>query len=123
MRSLAEALKADTFLTADLFHPLFDKMWNEEKFPEEWKDGHLLKIFLKKGRKPQQMWKLQTNQAGLRKTRSTTDCIVTLRINLEQSQGWNSDLIVNFIDCDKFLPPATRYTGKFQDIMGSYRSH
>ena len=38
------------------------------------------------------------NRAGFRKNKSTLDRIATLRIILEHSHEWNSDLIVNFID-------------------------
>ena len=39
-----EALKADVNTTVDLLHPLFEKIWKEEKFPDEWKEGHLIKL-------------------------------------------------------------------------------
>ena len=45
--------------------------------------------------------KLRDEQAGFRKNRSTLEQIATLRIILEQSQEWNSDIIVNFIDYEK----------------------
>ena len=43
-----EALKADATLTADLLYPLFTQIWNEDSFPEDWKEGHLVKL-AKKG--------------------------------------------------------------------------
>ena len=44
---------------------------------------------------------LRENQAGLRKGRSCTDQIATLRIIVEQSLEWNSALFANFIDFEK----------------------
>ena len=45
--------------------------------------------------------KLRPNQAGFRPNRSTIDQITTLRIIIEQSKEWNSELFVNFIDYKK----------------------
>ena len=45
--------------------------------------------------------KLRPNQAGFRPNRSTIDRITTLRIIIEQSKEWNSELFVNFIDYKK----------------------
>ena len=39
-----EALKTDVGQTVDILHPLFEKIWTEEKFPEDWKEGHLIKL-------------------------------------------------------------------------------
>lgn len=41
----AEASKADTETTAEMLHPLFKKIWEEEQVPKrEWKEGYLIKI-------------------------------------------------------------------------------
>ncbi|VDP58316.1 unnamed protein product [Schistosoma mattheei] len=40
----AEALKADVAATARILHILFNKIWDEEQVPTEWKEGHLIKI-------------------------------------------------------------------------------
>ena len=39
-----EALKADPHATADALQPLFAKIWTENKFPSDWKEGHVVKI-------------------------------------------------------------------------------
>ena len=39
-----KALKTDVGATVDILHPLFEQIWNEEKFPKEWKEGHLIKL-------------------------------------------------------------------------------
>jgi hypothetical protein len=103
----AEALKADVETTVNILHPLFQHIWEEEHIPEEWKEGHLIKL-PKKGDLSDcgnyrgimllsTIWKvfnrvilnrmkgqvdkeLRDQQAGFRKERSCTDQIATLRI-------------------------------------------
>lgn len=132
-----EALKADPSTTADILHPLFTKIWNEKEFPKDWKEGHLVKI-PKKGdltkcenyrgitllSVPGKVFnrvlldrmkeavdaRLRDEQAGFRKNRSTLDQIATLRIILEQSLEWQSDLIVNFIDYEKAFDSVDQAT-------------
>ena len=53
---------------------------------------------------------LRENQAGFRKGRSCTDHIATLRIILEQSEEWNSPLIMNFVDYEKAFDSVDRNT-------------
>ncbi|VDO86069.1 unnamed protein product [Schistosoma mattheei] len=53
---------------------------------------------------------LQDQQAGFRKDRSCTDQIVTLRIIVEQSIGWNSSLYIKFIDYEKAFDSMDRTT-------------
>ena len=52
--------------------------------------------------------KLRPNQAGFRSNRSTIDQITTLRIIIEQSKEWNSDLFINFIDYAKAFDSIDR---------------
>ncbi|VDP32718.1 unnamed protein product [Schistosoma curassoni] len=40
----AEALKADVAATARILHILFNKIWDEEQVPKDWKEGLLIKI-------------------------------------------------------------------------------
>ena len=132
-----EALKAEADVAADILLPLFNKIWNEGKFPEDWKEGHLVKL-PKKGDlsncnnyrgitllsipgkvfnrvlleriKAATDSRLRDEQAGFRKNRSTTDQIATLRILVEQSLEWNSNLIVNFLDYEKAFDSIDRGT-------------
>ena len=132
-----EALKADADVTADLLFPLFTRIWKEGKFPKEWKEGHLVKL-PKKGDLsncsnyrgitllsiPGKVFnrvileriktatdpRLRDEQAGFRKNRSTTDQIATLRIIVEQSLEWNSQLMVNFLDYEKAFDSIDRAT-------------
>ncbi|VDP59798.1 unnamed protein product [Schistosoma mattheei] len=108
----AEALKADVAATAKILHILFNKIWDEEQVPTDWKERLLIKI-PKKGDLskcdnyrgitllsiPGNVFnrvllnrmkdcvdaKLLDRQAGFRKDRSCTDQIGTLRITVEQS--------------------------------------
>ena len=52
--------------------------------------------------------KLRPNQAGFRSNRSTIDQITTLRIIIEQSKEWNSDLFINFINYAKAFDSILR---------------
>ncbi|VDP80321.1 unnamed protein product, partial [Schistosoma curassoni] len=40
----AEALKADVAVTARILHILFNKIWDEEQVPTDWKGEILIKI-------------------------------------------------------------------------------
>ncbi|VDO93938.1 unnamed protein product [Schistosoma curassoni] len=40
----AEALKADVAVTERILHILFNKIWDEEQVPTDWKEGLLIKI-------------------------------------------------------------------------------
>ncbi|CAH8665745.1 unnamed protein product [Schistosoma curassoni] len=40
----AEALKADVAVTARILHILFNKIWDEERVPTDWKEGLLIKV-------------------------------------------------------------------------------
>ena len=123
-----EVLKLDTGLTADMFQQLFEKIWETGKFPNDWKEEHLLKLpkkgdlsncnnyrgitllsipgkifsrILLERMKEAVDEHLRDQQSGFRKNRSCTDQIATLRIIIEQSIEWNSPLLVNFIDYEK----------------------
>ena len=132
-----EALQADIPTTSRILQSLFEKIWNEEAFPDEWKEGHLIKL-PKKGDlgncnnyrgitllsvpgkvfsriilqriKFQVDEKLRDQQAGFWKNRSCADQIATLRIILEQSIEWNSPLLVNFVDFEKAFDSVDRET-------------
>ncbi|CAH8593510.1 unnamed protein product [Schistosoma intercalatum] len=133
----AEALKADVAATAKILHILFNKIWDEEQVPTDWKEGLLIKI-LKKGDLskcdnyrgitllsiPGKVFnrvllnrmkncvdaQLRDQQAGFCKDRSCTDQITTLRIIVEQSIEWNSSLNINFIDYEKAFDSVDRTT-------------
>ena len=39
-----EILKVDLEITANMLHPLFEKIWNEGEMPSDWRCGLLIKI-------------------------------------------------------------------------------
>ena len=41
----AEAMKADIRTNVELLYPLFNKIWDEEQVPTEWKEGYLIKLW------------------------------------------------------------------------------
>ena len=53
---------------------------------------------------------LRDQQAGIRKDRSCTDQISTLRIIIKQSAEWNSSIYLSFIDCEKAFDSVDRET-------------
>ena len=132
-----EALKMDLKTTTDLLQPLLQKVWKEQKIPEDWKKGHLVKlpkkgdlglcknwrgimllsvpskvltrILLERLKKAIDL-KLRPEQAGFRQDHSCTDQIATLRIIIEQSLEWQSTLYLNFIDFQKAFDSVDRNT-------------
>jgi hypothetical protein len=40
---IPEVLKVDIKISVDMLHPLFEKIWQEEKVPKEW-EGIIVKI-------------------------------------------------------------------------------
>jgi hypothetical protein len=44
VRIPAEVLKVEPNVSADMLYPLFLDIWNEERFPSDWKDGSIVKI-------------------------------------------------------------------------------
>ena len=124
-RRRSKTLSSDIRTNMELLYPLFNKIWEEERVPKEWKEGYIIKL-LKKGDLsscsnyrgitllsiPGNMFnrvllnrikdaidpQLHEQQAGFRKNRSCNDLIATLRIILEQSLEWNSPLYINFVD-------------------------
>ena len=133
----SEALKADMDTVVEMLHQLFSKIWESEDIPDNWKEGHIIKIPKKgdlsrcdnyrgitllpttakifnriilerlKGTVDQN---LREQQAGFRKERSCTDQIATLRIIVEQSIEWNSSLYTCFVDFEKAFDSLDRQT-------------
>ena len=134
---LPEALKIYIDVSKDILYDLFVKIWKEEQFPKDWKEGHLVKL-PKKGDLgncnnyrgitllsiPGEVFNkvilnrikdavdniLRDEQAGFWKNRSCSDQIAALRIIIEQSHEWKSPLIINFIDYEKAFDSIDRAT-------------
>ena len=98
-----------------MLYEVHENMWEEETFPEDWKEGHLVKI-PNKGALPYCLFQVKSStgsssaaletvkrdqQIGFRANRSCTDHIVTLRIIVEQSLAWNLPLYATFVDLEK----------------------
>ena len=125
----AELFKADPNTTADLLLPLFTTIWNKKKqVPESWNKGIIIKIPKKGNLSDCNNWRgitllpiagkimakivlqriskaidnvLRNEQAGFRRGRSCTDQIFALRNIIEQSNEWQRQLYINFVDFEK----------------------
>ena len=130
-----EALKGSLESSINILHSLFRRIWESEEFPQDWKEGHIIKL-PKKGNLqecgnhrgimllsvPGKVFNrvilerlkdamdpiMRDEQAGFRKGRSCTDQIAALRIIVEQSLEWNSSLYINFIDYEKAFDSVDR---------------
>jgi hypothetical protein len=108
----AEILQVDPHLSTEILYPLFLDIWNEERFPKDWKEGIIVKIPKKGDYRNCNNWRgitllvviskvftriildrisgiletgIRREQAGFRPNRSCIDQIDTLRIIIEQS--------------------------------------
>jgi hypothetical protein len=130
-----EVLKVDPEITPEMPYPLLEKIWKEDKIPEDWEEGLIIKIPKKGDLSNCNNWRgvtflsipskiltriilngtqnsveqhLRKEQAGFRKHRSCVDLINTLRIILEQSIEWEAILYVTFIDFEKAFDSVKR---------------
>ena len=133
----AEAIKADIETSTEILHDLFEKIWEQEEIPTEWKEGYLVKLpkkgYMQDCKNYRRIMllsvsgkvlhrvildrlktgvdaKLRDHQAGFRKDRSCTDQIATLRIIVEQSMEWDSSLYIHFVDYEKAFDSLDRDT-------------
>ena len=114
---------------------IIERIWKQEKVPQDWKEGFLVKL-PKKGDQsecenhrgimllsvPGKVFsrimlerlktavdkKLWDHQAGFLKERLCIDQITTLRIIIEQLLEWNASLYVTFVDFEKALDSLDR---------------
>ena len=127
-RVTADMLKADPHLSAQMLVKLLNQAWGEEKVPDDWKKGIIVKLPKKGDLSVCGNWRginllsvpgkifcrvllqrirqgvdkrVREEQAGFRCGRSCTDQIFVLRNIVEQSLEWNSSLYINFIDFEK----------------------
>ena len=125
----------DLDITAKMLHPLFEKIWNEGKMPNDWKCGLLIKIPKKGDTANCDNWRgitllsipskvftrillnrikehvnhrLRKEQAGFCPNRSCIDHINTLRIIIEQCVEWSSRLYAVFINFEKAFDSVNR---------------
>ena len=124
----SDMLKADPSTSALVLADLFNQVWEEEKVPEMWKKGIIVKLPKKGDLSECNNWRginllsvpgkifcriilqrlkqsiertLREEQSGFRKDRSCADQIFVLRTIVEQSLEWNSSLYINYIDFEK----------------------
>jgi hypothetical protein len=130
-----EVLKVNPYTTTELLYPVIKRIWTEERMPEEWKKGILIKIPKKGNLSECNNWRgitllsisskimtivilnrirekidqrLKKEQAGFRKNHSCVDLINTLGIIIEQSNEWNERLYLVFIDFEKAFDSVSR---------------
>ena len=131
----AEALKAAPYTSAAMVWKIIQRIWKQEKVPQDWKEGFQVKL-PKKGDQsecenqrgimllsvPGNVFnrimlerlktavdkKLRDHQAGFRKERSCIDQKTTLRIIIEQSLEWNASLYVTFVGFEKAFDSLDR---------------
>ena len=127
-RVTIDMLKADPEMSAKCLVQLFNQVWQDEKVPESWQKGVIVKLPKKGDLSLCGNWRginllsvpskifcrvilhrikysiektLREEQAGFREGRSCTDQIFVLRTIIEQSLEWNSPVYVNFLDFEK----------------------
>ena len=130
-----EVLKVDLDITANMLHPLFEKIWNEGEMPSDWRCGLLIKIPKKSDTANCDNWRgitllsipsniftrillnrirelvnqrLRKEQAGFHPNCSCIDRINTLRIIIEQCMEWSSRLYAVFVDFEKAFDSVNR---------------
>ena len=135
----AEFIKCNTESLSNILQILFKKIWHQERIPEDWRKGLIIKlpkkgnltnpnnwrgitllpviskIFLKVihsriSEKMEEENKIQEEQAGFRAGRSCTDQIFTLRNIIEQCHEWRFLLFINFVDFSKAFDSIHRDT-------------
>ena len=141
----SEMLKADINFTAKRVKELLDKVWEQEKTPEKWRRGLIIKLPKKGNLRECRNWrgitllpvvskilgriivdrirrgidhKLREEQAGFRKGRGTTEQVFVLRNIIEQVNEWQATLYLNFIDFEKAFDSVHR--DSLWRIMKSY---
>ena len=126
----AEFLKCNPESCAEALETLFAAIWRQEKIPDEWKKGLIVKLPKKGDLSKPSNWRgitllpyvskvflkilhhriissleeskvIDEEQAGFRNGRSCTDHIFTLRNIVEHCEEWRVPLYVNFIDFRK----------------------
>ena len=129
-----EALKANIQTSTEMLH-LLCKIREQERVPDEWKKGHLVKLPKKGDLSSCNNWRgimllsflgkilsriilerlksaldktLRDEQAGFQQDRSCTDNIATMRIIIEQSLEWQTPLYAVFVDFQKAFDSVDR---------------
>jgi len=124
----AELFKADPELSARILQPLFTAVWEQERVPDGWTKGTIIKIHKKGPLSDYNNWRgvtllstpskilakiiiqqissavdqqLRQEQPGFRRGRGCADQLFTLRNIIEQCTEWQRQLYINFVDFQK----------------------
>lgn len=131
----ADILKIDVQVTADILLPLIKRIWTEETFPQEWREGIIVKIPKKSDLQNCEGWRgvtllnviskvfsrillnrisgalagtIRKEQAGFRAGYSCIDNINTIRMIIEQSLEYNTPAQLLFIDYERAFDSVDR---------------
>ena len=122
----AEMLKSTVSDSATRLKALFEKIWNAESVPKEWKEGIIISVYKNKGnsRDPSNYRPItllsvpskvftsvllkrirfhlfsvrRPQQAGFTPSRSTTDCILALRVMAQRRREYWKALFAAYVD-------------------------
>ena len=128
-------MKAGIDITVDVLHDLLSLIWEEERTPEDWYKGLIVKLPKKGDLTNCVNWrginlmptaakvmgkqiiktisrrvdkKLRKEQAGFRSGRSTIEQIFVLRNIIKQTAEWNASVYICFIDYEKAFDSVYR---------------
>ena len=131
----AEEIIAAGDIGIDIMHTLCNKIWQEERFPEDWRRSVIIPIFKKKDKlvcdnyrgisllchaeklmasillqriKPRTEEILSEAQAGFRSNRSTIDQLLSLRLMTEKYIEFGKDLFLCYVDFQKAFDSVWR---------------
>ena len=105
----ADLLQAEKYLTFTTVSNFFCEIWISENMLEDWKTDLIVRLKKKGDLLDCNNWRSITllsltgkvfckGKAGIRKGRSFSEDISTLRQILEQAKEWNCTVYANFID-------------------------
>ncbi|CAC5368428.1 unnamed protein product [Mytilus coruscus] len=105
-----ELLKADINTATVILHGLFKDIWEENKIPEDWAKGLIVKLYAEERIDSELDDKLRQEQAGFRKGKGCIDQIFALKNIIEQCIEWKTPLYINIIDFKKAFDSLHRET-------------
>ena len=130
-----ELYKADSDVAVKELTRLFNRIWHEEKVPDQWKKSLIVKIPKRGDLKECKNWRgvtlfpvaskvmgrviieriqngldhlLRKEKAGFRKNKSTIDQIFILRNIIEQVNEWQATFYAHFVDFEKAFDSVHR---------------
>lgn len=130
----AEILQTEPTTSAEIIHPFLVEAWQNERLPNDWSKGTIVKLPKKGDLSDCNNWRgitllntiyklmamiintrlqcveqsLRDEQAGFRPHRNCVDQVNTLRIIIDQSVEWRSPLYLVFVDFQKAFDTIRR---------------